>query len=51
MSTLQNELQLYWWLFMWPSEIENPLIWWANHGVQFPHVSFLAHQVIGNVGL
>ncbi len=28
---------------------ENPLIWWAQHVVQFPHVSFLAFEVLGIV--
>jgi hypothetical protein len=31
-------------------EIENPFIWWAKHVVQFPHVSFLVHQVLDIVG-
>ncbi len=34
---------------MQPFEIENPFIW-AKHVVQFPHVSFLVHQVLGIVG-
>jgi hypothetical protein len=50
MSTLKNELQLYQWLAMQLVEIENPFIWWAKHVVQFPHVSFLVHQVLGIVG-
>ncbi len=25
-------------------------MWWATHVVQFPHVSFIAHQVLGIVG-
>jgi len=36
---------------MQPVKIENLFIWWAKHVVQFPHVSFLAHQVLGIVGL
>jgi hypothetical protein len=35
---------------MWPTEIENHLIWWAKHNVQFCHVSFFACQVLGIVG-
>ncbi len=50
MSTLNNELQLYQRLVVQPIEIENPLIWWAKHVVQFPHVSFLTHQILDIVG-
>lgn len=31
-------------------EVEDLLICWAKHVVQFPHVSFLARQVLGIVG-
>jgi hypothetical protein len=50
MSTLKNELQLYWWLSIWPTKIENAIIWWANHAMQCPHVSFLVHQIFNIVG-
>jgi hypothetical protein len=35
---------------MWPTKIENHLIWWAKHNVQFPHVSFLTCQLLGIMG-
>jgi hypothetical protein len=50
MSTLKNELQLYQQLVVRLVDIENLLIWWAKHVMQFSHVSFLAHQVLGIVG-
>jgi hypothetical protein len=33
-----------------PTNIENPLVWWANHAMQFFHISFLVHKVLGIVG-
>jgi hypothetical protein len=50
MSTLKIELQLYWWLSIWPTKIENVIIWRANHAMQCPHVSFLIHQIFNIVG-
>jgi uncharacterized membrane protein len=34
-----------------PIEIENPLLWWANHVMQFPHMFFLACQVMGIISI
>jgi uncharacterized membrane protein len=34
-----------------PIEIENLLLWWANHVMQFPHMFFLACQVMGIVSI
>jgi len=50
MSTVRNELHLFCWLSVGPTEIENFLRWWANHAMQFPHVSILACQMLGIVG-
>ncbi len=50
MSTVRNELHLFYWLIVGLVEIENPLRWWVNHAMQFPHVSFLACQMLRIVG-
>ncbi len=50
MSTLKNELQLYQQLVVRLVEIENTLIWWAKHVMQFSNVFLLACQVLGIVG-
>ncbi len=50
MSTLKNELQTLQQLCVRSTKIKNPLVWWATYVMQFPHVSFLAHQVLGIVG-
>jgi len=50
MSTVRNELHLFHRLSVGPVEIENLLLWWANHVMQFSHVYFLACQVLGIVG-
>jgi hypothetical protein len=42
MSIVRNELHLFHQLNVGPMEIKNPLRWWANHAMQFPHVFFLA---------
>jgi hypothetical protein len=35
---------------MQPIEIENLLIWWPKHAVQFPHVSCIVRKIFGIVG-
>lgn len=37
MFTLRNELQLFQWLPMGSTKIENALVWWS-HVVQFSHM-------------
>jgi hypothetical protein len=36
MSTLKNDLQLFQQLFVQLAKTKNPLLWWANHAMQFP---------------
>ncbi len=50
MSIVRNEMHLFHRLSVGPMEIKNPLQWWANHAMQFPHVSFLACYMLGIVG-
>jgi hypothetical protein len=42
-STLKNELQIFWCLCVWPIETQNPSGEQIIHAMQFSHVSFLAH--------
>jgi hypothetical protein len=49
MSTLKNDLQLFQQLFVQLTKTKNPLLWWANHAMQFPHVFFLVPQVLSIV--
>jgi hypothetical protein len=49
-STLKNWVQLFQKLFMGLINQEKPLVWWAQHLVQFPHVSFLVCYVLGIFG-
>jgi len=46
-STLKNGVQLFQQIFMGLINHEKPLVWWAQHLVQFPHVSFLVCYVLG----
>ncbi len=50
MSTLKNDLQLFQQLFVQLTKIKNPLLWWANHAMQFPHGFFLVPQVLSILG-
>jgi hypothetical protein len=50
MSTVRNELHLLHWLSVGPVQIKNPMQWWANHAMQFPHVFFLAHFMLEILG-
>jgi hypothetical protein len=50
MSTVRNESHLFHRLNVGPVEIKNPLQWWANHVMQFPHVFFLARLMLKIVG-
>jgi hypothetical protein len=49
-STLKNEVQLFQHLFMGLINHEKPLVWWAQHLVQFPFFFFLVCYVLGIVG-
>jgi hypothetical protein len=49
-STLKNKPQLFQCLPMQSTNYEIPLVWWAQHVMQFPHVSFLAFEVLGILG-
>ncbi len=49
MSTLKNDLQLFQQLFVQLTKAKNPLLWWANHAMQFLNVFFLVPQVLSIV--
>jgi hypothetical protein len=49
-STLKNGVQLFQQLFMGLINHEKPLVWWAQHLLQFSHVYFLVCYVLGIVG-
>jgi hypothetical protein len=49
-NLLKNELRLFQCLGGNPKDYKNSLVWWAAHESQFPHVAFLAHQILEIVG-
>jgi hypothetical protein len=41
-----GELSLLERLFTLLATCENPIVWWCNHGGQFPNVTFLAKHIL-----
>jgi hypothetical protein len=46
-SLLKSELFLFWWVVILEDGLKDPLAWWKKHVCQYPHVGFLAWQILG----